>query len=86
VQFYGPAGDLIATTTTDADGFFSFPYKHSGKAATYTVKVQAYKLQSAVTLKANGYALVVFDGIADLSSVTPSGGGKAGSLMEKSTP
>ena len=86
VQLYGPAGDLIATTTTDADGFFSFPYKHSGKAATYTVKVPSYKLQSAVTLKANGYALVVFDGIADLSSVTPSGGGKAGSLMEKSTP
>jgi hypothetical protein len=36
-------------------------YKHTGKAADYTVKVPAHGLQKKVTLKANGYAIVIFD-------------------------
>ena len=63
VQLLGPLGNLIASTTTDADGFYSFPYKHVGKAATYSVNLPAYRLKRSVTLKANGYALLVFEDI-----------------------
>jgi hypothetical protein len=71
VQFWGPNGNLIARTTTDGDGFYSFPYKHTGKPATYTVKVPDYKVQQMVTLKANGYALVTFEGLSDNLSLQP---------------
>jgi len=36
-------------------------YKHIGKAATHTVKLPDYRLQKSVTLKANGFAIVIFD-------------------------
>src|SRR5262249_60725998 len=61
VQFFGPTGTLISTQTTDSDGFCMFNYKHTGKAANYTVKLPDFGLQKTVTLKANGYALAVFD-------------------------
>jgi hypothetical protein len=56
---------LLASTTTDEDGVYSFPYKHTGKQATYAVKLPAYRLQRSATLKANGYALVLFESLPE---------------------
>ncbi len=84
VQLMGPLGNLIASTTTDADGFYSFPYKHVGKAATYTVNLPAHGLRRPVTLKANGYALLVFEDI--YAAGTASTGGQKINPMEKATP
>jgi hypothetical protein len=61
VQFYGPDGSLISATATDPDGYYAFPYKAKGKAADYTVKLPDYREQKTVTLKAGGYAYVLFD-------------------------
>ena len=41
-----------------------YAYKHTAKAATYTVKVPAYSKSTAVTVKANGFAAVNFDVVA----------------------
>jgi hypothetical protein len=61
VQFFDPRGTLIATTTTDADGFYNFTYKAKGKTQTYTVKLPDYGKVKTVTLKANGYARADFE-------------------------
>jgi slime mold repeat-containing protein len=61
VQFFKPTGALIASTTTDADGFYQFVYKATGKTANYTVKLPDYGKQKTVTLKANGYARADFE-------------------------
>ncbi|MEM2294046.1 MAG: hypothetical protein QXX41_12295 [Nitrososphaerota archaeon] len=37
VKIYGPDGKLLATVETDEDGWYFFNYKHTGKAATYTI-------------------------------------------------
>ncbi|HEV8200431.1 MAG TPA: hypothetical protein VGS03_10445, partial [Candidatus Polarisedimenticolia bacterium] len=63
VEFYGPNNKLISALNTDADGFFMFSYKHTGKAANYTIKVPSLGLQKVVTLKANGYALANFENV-----------------------
>jgi len=52
--------------TTDEDGVYLLVYKHTGKAATFTVKMTpplpyAQTTQSqSVTLKSNGYVVVNF--------------------------
>src|SRR5262249_22461897 len=61
VQFFDPHGTLIATTTTDSDGFYNFTYKAKGKAQTYTVKLPDYNKTKTVVLKANGYGKVDFE-------------------------
>jgi hypothetical protein len=63
VEFWGPTGKLIASTTTDADGFYMFSYKATGKPSTYTIKVPTLGLQKSTPLKANGYALVTFENV-----------------------
>jgi len=63
VQLYGPTGKLISTAYTDADGFYPIVYKHTGKAAQYKVKLPDYGLEKSVTLKANGYAIVIFNNL-----------------------
>jgi hypothetical protein len=37
-----------------------WPYKHTGKAATYTVKLPAFGVQQSITVKANGFLIVKF--------------------------
>ena len=54
------------TATTDQDGFYQLKYKHTGKAATFTVAIPQYSRQQSVTLKANGYALVLFESLSEL--------------------
>ena len=62
VQFWGPTNKLLATTTTDADGFYQFTYKHTGKEANYTIKLLSpYARSKVVALKANMFKIVNFD-------------------------
>jgi hypothetical protein len=61
VELWGPTKKLLQTTTTDADGFYQFLYKHTGKAADYTIKLPAYNKQQVVTLKANAFKLAFFE-------------------------
>src|SRR5262249_4804078 len=63
VQLIGPTGSLVVSSTSDADGFYQLLYKHTGKAANFTVKLPDLGVQQVVTLKANGYALVLFDNL-----------------------
>jgi len=61
VQLLRANGQLVLSTTTDADGFYMFNYKHTGKQANYTVKLPDLGKQKTVTLKANGYARADFE-------------------------
>jgi len=60
VQIYDPSGKLLATVYADEDGWYMYNYKHTGKAATYTIKLPDYNLQQSVTLKANSFAVANF--------------------------
>ena len=60
VTIYDPAGKLLTTVYTDVDGYYMFPYKHTSKSATYTVKVPNYNKSTAITVKANGFAGIDF--------------------------
>jgi hypothetical protein len=60
VQVYGPSNNLIGTVVTDADGVYLLVYKHTGKAAYYTVKLPDYGKQVKVLVKSNGWAIVNF--------------------------
>lgn len=60
VQVYDANKKLLATVTSDQDGYYQWVYKYTGKAATFTVKLPAYNRSQAVTLKANGFVEVNF--------------------------
>jgi hypothetical protein len=60
---------VVASGTTDADGFYLLGYKHTGKAADFTVQVVGSALKQLVTLKANGFAEVDFDAAGGTSTV-----------------
>lgn len=61
VEIYNPKGAKLATLYTDEDGYYMFLYKHTAKAATYTVKLPNHGRTVSVTVKANGFAAVDFD-------------------------
>jgi hypothetical protein len=61
VQLISPTKTVVGTVTTDPDGVWQILYKHTGKAANYTVKLPDLGRQQTVTLKANGFAIVNFD-------------------------
>jgi hypothetical protein len=61
VVIYDPAGKVLATVYTDADGYYMFAYKHTAKSATYTVKVPAYGKVTSITVKANGLAAIDYE-------------------------
>ena len=61
-QLINSAKTVVATGTTDQDGFYTLVYKHTGKAAQYIVKLGApYNQSLTVTLKANGWSEADFD-------------------------
>ena len=60
VQIYDPDGKLLAAVYTDEDGWYMYNYKHTRKAATFTMKLPDYNKQQSVTLKANSLAVVNF--------------------------
>jgi hypothetical protein len=51
----------LATLQTDEDGWSMWLYKHTGKAATYTVKLPEFKMTQSLTVRANGFLIVRFD-------------------------
>jgi len=55
VTLRNPAGTLVGTATADEDGFYQINYKHTGKAATYTLRVVTIRGTQTlkITLKAN---------------------------------
>jgi hypothetical protein len=61
VEIWGPAGTKLKTVYTDADGWYMWLYKHTGKAATYTVKLPYPGQQQSVTLKSNQFVVVSFN-------------------------
>ena len=50
----------VATAYSDADGWYMWAYKYTGKAASFTVKLPAYALQQSATLKSNGFVAFNF--------------------------
>ena len=60
VNIYDPKGKLLATVTTDQNGFYNYQYKYTGSPSTFTVKVPAYNLSKAVTLQSNKLVEVDF--------------------------
>ncbi|MBI3458435.1 MAG: carboxypeptidase regulatory-like domain-containing protein [Candidatus Rokubacteria bacterium] len=60
VEIYDSSNKLLGRVSTDEDGYYLFEYKHTGKAATFTVKLPGYGQQKSVTLKANGFVIVNF--------------------------
>jgi hypothetical protein len=60
VQIY-EGTKLKNTVYTDADGWYVWTWKYTGKPTTYTVKVGApYNYSKSVTLKSNGLVVVNF--------------------------
>jgi hypothetical protein len=49
-------GAPLGTSTTDEDGWYMFVYKHTDKAADYTIELPDYGLSESGTLKANHFA------------------------------
>lgn len=61
VEIYDPKGVKLTTLYTDEDGYYMFLYKHTAKAATYTIKLPNYGRTVSVLVKSNGFAAVDFD-------------------------
>ena len=59
VQIYQGTA-LKQTVYTDADGWYVWTYKYTGKATTFTLKLPAYNLSQSATLKSNGFMVVNF--------------------------
>jgi hypothetical protein len=60
VEIYNSSGRKLVTMYSDADGWYQWTYKHTGKAAAFVVRLPAYNLQQTVTLKSNSYVIVNF--------------------------
>jgi hypothetical protein len=61
VQIKDGSGNMLATVTTDQDGWYMWNYKYTGKAATFTVTLQPpYSGTQTVTLKSNSFLVVNF--------------------------
>src|SRR5262249_49916414 len=60
VKIYDAKNSLMASLTTDQDGWYMWQYKYTGKATTFTVKVPAYDLTQSVTLKSNAFIISSF--------------------------
>ena len=59
VQIYQGTA-LKQTVYTDADGWYVWTYKYTGKATTFTLKLPAFNLSQSATLKSNGFMVVNF--------------------------
>jgi hypothetical protein len=72
-------GDIVASAIPDEDGYYTVDYKHTGKAALYSVKLAGHSVRQDITLKANSGVVVDFlvsiDGTAVASSEAGYGGG-----------
>jgi hypothetical protein len=50
----------MGAVKSDADGWFMWSYKYTGKPVTFTVKVPAFGLAQSATLKSNGFLVFTF--------------------------
>ena len=50
---------VVATSTTDLDGYYFLNYKHTGKAEKYTIWLGS--VSTVIELKANGWAEATYD-------------------------
>ncbi len=63
VKLKDQSGNQVGSAITDSDGYYSITYKHTGKAATYTVTIatpSGFTQTKSVALKANAYFQVDF--------------------------
>ncbi|MGQ0795552.1 MAG: hypothetical protein ACT4N5_05130, partial [Nitrosopumilaceae archaeon] len=62
IEFWtsGTGAKKLGETFTDENGYYSYYYKHTGKATTYIVKLPDYGQQQSVTLKSNQFAILQF--------------------------
>jgi len=60
VEIYKSNGNLLATVSTDQDGWYMYQYKHTGKATTYTIKLPDYGQIKTISLKSNQLVSVDF--------------------------
>ena len=61
VELLNAKKQLVTSGVSDEDGWTMMNYKYTGKAATFYVRVPALGKLQAVTLKANGFALAIFE-------------------------
>jgi hypothetical protein len=63
IKIYSPTNALLATLSTDEDGYYMFEYKHKAKSATYKIVASSGTWSEIVdvTIKANGFAAVDFE-------------------------
>jgi hypothetical protein len=67
VELYSPTNSLVASGKSDEDGYYQIAYKHTGKAATYKVRLSRNSQRNtgctqekSASLKGNGLAEVNF--------------------------
>jgi hypothetical protein len=75
--------EVVMQGTTDADGYYTLPYKHKGKRALYRIGLwgAGEPLEEVIELQGNGWAEVNFDvstGTIDASWKGEDKGGKGG--------
>jgi uncharacterized protein YfaS (alpha-2-macroglobulin family) len=63
VQLIGPNKAVVGTAISDSDGVWVITYKHTGKEASYTVKLPDFGLKQIISLKANGFVIVNFENL-----------------------
>jgi uncharacterized repeat protein (TIGR01451 family) len=64
IQIHDSTGALVGETLTDENGYYFFYYKHTGKAAVYSVTVTSPEtgiITFEVTLKSNKFVWVPFE-------------------------
>ncbi len=71
------SGKTVTTAITDEDGAYWLNYKHTGKAATFYVKLPSYNKSVKITLKANGFVISELPGLG-LHDLNAEGVGPAG--------
>ena len=61
VQISDGSGKVLATVTTDQDGWYMWNYKYTGKAATFIITLLSpHSGTQTVTLKSNSFLVVNF--------------------------
>jgi hypothetical protein len=62
VEIRNSTGALLATVSTDSDGWYMWHYKYTGKPTTFTVSLPGYPEvpSQTVTMKSNRFLIVNF--------------------------
>jgi hypothetical protein len=60
VQIFGGGGRMLSSVRTDDDGWYFYPYKYTGKATSFTVRLPDFGLSQVVTMKSNAFVAVNF--------------------------